>query len=450
MAVIEETGRLPWHMSGNYAPVADEVTAVDLAVIGALPKELSGRFIRNGANPLPGKVTPHWFLGDGMLHGIRIRDGKAEWYRNRWVRTKVLGGADRMAPENMMDFSVSTANTHVIAHAGRILALEEGAFPTEVTPELDTVGTIDYGGALGTQFTAHPKLCPETGEMIAFGYTMLGAPYLTYHRISADGRLVQSEPIDMGGPTMVHDFCATRHHAIFLDLPVVFDLERAIRGEMPMAWSDTYPARVGIMPREGKGSDTRWFEIDPCYVFHTMNAYVDDQGRVVLDAGRHASMWRKSADDFPPSVQWRWTFDLGSGAVTEQQIDDVGHGFPRVDDRRAGLPYRYGWVVSPRGANGERDLAAEADSMIVQYDLMSGARTEFDPGRGKVLGEPVFVPASDDAAEDEGWVMTYAHDRPSGVSSFIVFDSRDTSAPIAEVPLPQRVPYGFHGSWVAD
>jgi carotenoid cleavage dioxygenase len=161
-------------------------------------------------------------------------------------------------------------------------------------------------------------------------------------------------------------------------------------------------------------------------------------------------MWRKSADDFPPSVQWRWTFDLESGAVTEQQIDDVGHGFPRVDDRRAGLPYRYGWVVSPRSTNGQRDLAAEAESVIVQYDLVSGARTEFDPGRGKVLGEPVFVPASDDAAEDEGWVMTYAHDRPSGVSSFIVFDSRDTSAPIAEVPLPQRVPYGFHGSWVAD
>ena len=171
-------------LQGNLAPVDVETTAFDLEVTGVLPRELNGRYLRNGPNPL-GSVNEakyHWFSGHGMVHGIRIRDGRAEWYRNRWVRTRALEGVDRMA-SGTFDLTVGLANTHVVRHAGRIFALEEGSYPNEVTPELDTIGPCDFDGRLRTPFTAHPHMCPETGEMHFFGYELVSAPFITYHEI---------------------------------------------------------------------------------------------------------------------------------------------------------------------------------------------------------------------------------------------------------------------------
>src|SRR5262249_33995781 len=152
------------------------------------------------------------------------------------------------------------------SHAGRILTLTEGAIPYELSPELETVRRYDFGGPLPTGFTAHPKIDPVTGEMHGFAY-WFAEPYLVYHVIGADGRLVRSEPITMRGPTMIHDFSVTRDHVVFYDLPVVFDLNVA---PFPFRWDDDYGARVGVMPRNGGDADVRWFEIDPCYVFHPM------------------------------------------------------------------------------------------------------------------------------------------------------------------------------------
>lgn len=438
------TETLPWWMRDNYAPIHEEITATGLPVAGAIPDDLDGLFVRNGANP-KGAATKHWFLGDGMLHGMRLRDGEVSWYRNRYVRTKVYGGKDRMDPNNIMDQSISVANTHVLGHAGKLWCLEEGSFPTQATMELETIGTENFGGKLTTAFTAHPKICPETGEMLAFGYGMF-PPYLTYHRLDAAGNLVQSEPIDVAGPTMHHDFAATRNHVIFMDLPVVFDLDEAMRGNMPFGWSDTYGARLGVMPRNGTNSDVRWYDIEPCYVFHTMNAYEDAQGRIVMDAGRHASMWKGGPDQFEPSYQFRWTLDPATGKVHEEMVDDVGHAFPRVDDRRAGLPYRFGYVQL--GKNGGRDIGG--DSMLAKYDVTNGTRVDHDFGPGIQCGEPVFVASVGSKAEDDGYVMTYIYDKAEACSSFVILSGSDFVAdPIAIVPLPQRVPHGFHGSWVS-
>ncbi|MGI9053693.1 MAG: carotenoid oxygenase family protein [Ilumatobacteraceae bacterium] len=436
----------PWFLAGNYGPVLDEITEYDLPVTGAIPPALTGRYVRNGSNPASG-TAGHWFFGDGMVHGIRLEGGAASWYRNRWVRTtKLEKGLEATDPETMMDPTASAANTHVLAHAGRIWALEEGHFPYELTPELDTIGCDDFGGALTSAFTAHPKLCPETGELHFFGYGVL-PPYLTYHVLDASGALTHSAPISVPAPTMMHDFMITRDHAIVMDLPVVFDMEKAARGDVPLGWDESYGARIGIMPRFGTDADVRWFGIDPCYVFHPMNAFVDGS-KVVCDVGRHEYMWRASMDDFAPCYLHRWTFDLDSGAVTETQLDDVSHAFPRVDDRVVGLPHRYGWAAAPRpGAAG----GISDPGVVVKYDLATGGTDTFDLGPTAHPGEFVFVRADDASGEDEGWAMGLVHDEATGQSDLVILDATDPAAdPVARIHLPRRVPYGFHGSWISD
>jgi carotenoid cleavage dioxygenase-like enzyme len=437
----------PWFLRGNYAPVHEERTDLDLAVTGTIPPALSGRYLRNGSNPRSG-AAGHWFFGDGMVHGIRLEAGRAAWYRNRYVRTtKYEHAMDATAPETMMDPTASAANTHVLAHAGRIWALEEGHLPYELSPELDTVGCDDFGGRLTTAFTAHPKLCPETGELHFFGYGVL-PPHLTYHVLDAAGSLVHSAPITVPGPTMMHDFMITRDHALFMDLPVVFDLDAAMRGDVPLRWDESYGARVGVLPRFGTDAEITWFDVDPCYVFHPLNAFADGS-RVVCDVGRHDWMWRASMDDFPPSYLHRWTFDLATGGVHEERLDDVAHAFPRVDDRVVGLPHRYGWATAPR-AGRPREAPGDA-GVVVKYDLSSFTSQRYDLGPDAHPGEFVFVRADDAAGEDEGWAIGLVYDQSTDRSDLVILDATDADAgPVARVHLPCRVPYGFHGSWISD
>ena len=435
-----------WWLAGNFAPVDHEVEAFDLPVEGALPPELSGVFMRNGPNPASGP-TPHWFFGDGMLHGLRIENGRARWYRNRYIETARRGRTfERSDASAMMDKTLSTANTNLVRHAGRILALEEAHFPYEVDADLATRGVVDFDGALKSALTAHPKICPETGEMMAFGYSFM-APNLVYHRFDKAGRLVQSEEIPVGGPTMIHDFCATRTRVIFMDLPIVFDLARAMKGEMPYRWSDDYPARLGVMARDGKAADIQWFDIAPCYVFHALNAH-DDGARVVLDVARYATMWRDGFAD-APGLLHRYVLDPASGRATETVID-AGRSidFPRVPDTRAGLPHRFGYALALADSDSGGGGAAFG-THIHKFDLASGAVTSCDFGQGRIPGEAVFAPAG--AGEDSGYLMTIVHDEKTGVSEFAVMDATDMSkGPVARVALPQRVPYGFHAGWFAD
>ena len=303
-----DPGHTPWYLEGNFGPVFDEVTDVNLRVTGSIPPSLSGRYLRTGSNP-PSGMSSHWFAGDGMVHGVRLDAGNAVWYRNRYVQTtKFVRGLDATDPEVFADPTAGSGNTSVLAHAGRIWALEELHLPYELSPELDTIGCDDFGGKLTTPFTAHPKLCPETGELHFFGYSPF-PPFLTYHVLDAGGAIVHSAEIDVPKGTMMHDFMITRDHAIFMDLPIVFDLSNL---ESPIGWDDTYGARIGIMPRMGTNADIRWFEIDPCYVFHPLNAYVDGNV-VVCDVGRHASMSMEPEVYTPPGTSAPVEVRLGIG-----------------------------------------------------------------------------------------------------------------------------------------
>lgn len=436
----------PTHLLGNGRPVTEEQTITALKVTGSIPSELDGRYVRNGANPLTG-MSDHPFFGDGMVHGVRLRDGKAEWYRNRYVQTPFIAdpSVDILDPAVMLDMKSSKANTHVVGHAGKILALEEGHFPYVLDGDLATVGVTDFGGVLNGSFTAHPKICPVTGELLAFGYSAL-EPYLRYLRVSAAGELVQTENITVGGPTMMHDFNVTENHVVFMDLPAVFDMELAMRGETPIRWDDDYPSRLGVMPRNGTDAQVKWFDINPCYVFHPMNSYEDGES-IVLDVARFSHIWRDSPMDFPSPDLWRWTIDLKTGQVAEEQVDDRSAEFPRVADSVIGRKHRYGYMMGMALDANPDDPMSTSGSML-KYDREKGERTEIDLGRGRTGGEAVFVGSENPNAEDDGYLMTFVYDAESDASQFVIMDAASMdNEPVASIELP-RVPSGFHGSWI--
>ncbi len=423
-------------------PVTEEITAFDLPVTGALPPELSGDYIRNGPNAKPGAKDTHVFLGDGMLHGIRIENGRARAYRNRWVRTRSFSepNAKYVRMNGTLDLTVAVANTNVVAHGGKLLALVESSFPTAVDRELGTGGIYDFDGALTTPFAAHPHVCPATGEMHAFGMSIRPGA-LTYHRIAANGTLIESRPIPVKGVTMMHDFAITAKHAIFMDLPITFDMLRALRGAMPYHWNAKYGARLGVVKRDDPAVPVQWIEIDPCYVFHVANAY-DDGDTIVMDVVHYKELWRKDAGTFDPTTLKRWTIDTQAGRVSETLLDGASVEFPRFDERRTGLPHRYIYTVGASATGeGSRELR--------KFDVVTGAATAHAFGAGHVPGEAVFAPRG--AGEDDGWLMCYVYDPDRDRSDFVVLDAQDVAAgPVATVALPARVPLGFHGNWIDD
>lgn len=442
----------PWWLQGNYGPVDGERETTELDVEGNIPAALNGMFARNGSNPQSGE-SRHWFMGDGMIHGLRIEGGKALSYRSRWVDTPQLRGEvpAEGAPPTL---EANDSNVSLVHHASRLLSLGETGLPYQLsTRDLSTNGVFDFDGKLTTPMTAHPKLDPSTGEMLMFGYSWT-EPYLTYHLVDASGALVRSEAIDIPGPAMMHNFAVTESKVIFMDLPIIFQLDLAIAGaDFPFLWDDEYGARMGVMPRGGGNDDVRWYDIDPCYVFHLNNAY-DDGDAVVLEGARHAELWRNGANDFNSQPQLhRWRMDPATNSATEEQLDDLTIEFPQVDPRLVGKPYRYGYALrydtSPAAESG--DDAPNTPSAIVKYDMRDASSAVIEFGEGQVPDERIFIPASDGGAEDEGYLVGFVYDRHRGASDFVIHDAQSMdSEPVARVKLPYRVPYGFHGTWIAD
>ena len=443
------------YLIGNFAPVKEEVTARDLAVTGAIPPALRGRYLRNGPNPIvdPDPTMYHWFTGNGMLHAVELGEGKAVSYRNRWVRTDGAAaalGEEPIAgqPDDVFPGGSSTANTHVVAHAGHVLALVEVCLPTEVRSDLSTVGRYDFDGRLRSSMTAHPKIDPVTGEMLFFGYDVMGPPWLRYHAVDRTGALVRTAEIDVKGPAMVHDFAVTEHHVVFFDLPVVFDLNLVGQRPLPFEWRPDYGARVGVMPRDGGNADVRWLDVDLCYVYHALNAYDADDGSVVVDVVRHETMFAEDVygpADRLPTLD-RWTIDVGAGKVIEERLDDHPQELPRVDDRVVGRKHRFGYAPG----FGIEDHGVQFGGLL-KHDLAQGTTEARTFGAGESAGEAVFVPASENAGEDEGWLLSLVYDAGRDASDLVILDANDfLGSEVARVHLPQRVPYGFHGWWLAE
>ena len=436
------------YLAGPYAPVSEERTLPDLEVTGRLPVELDGLYLRNGPNPWPVPDGDYsWFTGDGMVHGVALTDGRAGWYRNRWIRsaarTERTGEADPGGPPEPFP-APNAGNTSLVRHAGHILALYEVGLPHELNHELDTLGRFDFGGGLGGPMTAHPKLDPATGELHLFGYL----PGLRYTVVDRAGTVVHHEAIPLPAITMMHDFSLTESSVVFYDLPAVFEPSLLGKAALPFAWKPEAGARLGILPRQGRASEITWVELEPAYVYHTLNAHDRPDGKgVVLDVVRHDSAFSDPATfggRKPPALH-RWTVEVDAGRVVDEQIDGRPLEFPRADARTTGRANRYGYAVALAGEGADPDAFANA---LLQLDLDNGRVAEHEVGRGRVPGEAIFVPAGEAAAEDEGWVLSLVLDQERGTTELLVLDASDFAGdPVATVAIPARVPVGFHGAW---
>ena len=243
---------------------------------------------------------------------------------------------------------------------------------------------------------------------------------------------------------MMHDFALSAEHIVLMDLPIVFrlDIARNSPRDLPYRWSDDYGARLGVLRRDDPYGPIHWFDIEPCYVFHVLNAFdktTDDGKLIVLQAARYTALWRDDGASGSDAVMWSWTINLTRGTVTEQQIDERAIEFPRIDDRLVGMPARYGVTV---GAG-----------KLVRYDLESGTAEEHSFGTATAPGGPaeaVFAPADSEGDELSGWYLSYVYDPVRDGSDLVIIDASDFQGkPVARVQLPRRVPYGFHGNWIA-
>ena len=476
-------------LRGPFEPIRFEADCANLVVDGEWPAALAGALYRIGPNPQfapRGRYNP--LQGDGMVHAFFIDRGRVA-YRNRWVRTRqwtleraagralfATSGDPRDADPSIAGQPTDgVANTHIMAHAGRLLALEEGHGPIEIDPlSLGTVGAYTFdgtfsdersdergdqhgenvggkpAGALSRNMTAHPKIDPDTGEMLFFAnfpsHKFDGA--LAFYVADANGAIVRSTTIAGPFPALVHDFAITRGHVVFVVCPVTLSLERLRRGAPPIAWEPELDTRVGVFPRNAP-EKIRWHRGDACMAWHTLNAF-DDGNRVVVDLCRQDAPAFPAADGTPnrePSLRQyleRWTLGPATDAVATARLSDIVCEYPRIDERRTGLAYRYGYFAAG-GGPGTGDPCQRA---IARFDHATGAMQTCHLGARCAVSEPVFVARRDSTVEGDGYLLATIYDEDRNASRLAVFDAYDvTIGPIACAYLDHRIPMGFHGSW---
>jgi carotenoid cleavage dioxygenase-like enzyme len=456
----------------NIAPIPFECDAAFLKVSGELPRELNGTLYRNGPNPQFDAPGAHWFVGDGMLHAFHLENGRAS-YRNRWVRTAkwqaehdagraLFGGFGRKLAGTPASATADSgvANTNIIFHGGRLLALEEAHLPIEIEQgTLLTRSTCNYDGGIAGPFTAHPKIDPITGEMVFFGYSAAGpfTPTLSFGSVSASGAVTRFDRFEAPYASMVHDFIVTENHLLFPVLPLTGSMARAMAGQPAYAWEPDKGAYVGVVKRKesakGSAQDIVWFRGENCYVFHVMNAW-EENNRIVADVMQFEEAPLFPHPDGSPTDPakararlCRWSFDLSGNTdrFTQTYLDDLTGEFPRIDDRRAGMTSRHGWYAC---TNSEMSMFG-ALAGIVHVDGKGSRLGRYLLPPGDSISEPVFVERGKDAAEGDGFLLAVVWRARENRSDLAVFNATDVEAgPVALVHLGHRVPDGFHGNWV--
>ncbi len=451
-------------LQGNYAPVERELSVDHLLVEGQIPASLDGVFLRNGPNQQfapPGKYHP--FDGDGMIHSIRLHNGKAS-YRNRWVLSRQLayerklgrgvyyGMNDGFRPpdaEHAMRAGIAknVANISVTAHSGRLLAASENGPALALDYDLNTLGTARFGGHKLDRFTGHPHKLPESEELVAFGYSPF-APYLRYYLIDGDGTLITNDVIDIPDPVMIHDLCIAGDQAIFLDAPAIFDLSGGASGTDYMRWAPERGTRFGVIPIHGRGWETRFFETDPCYIYHyyngqrrgdTLTFYAECMEKVTTEYAVDPEVARAGY-----GYTTRFTLDLARGGrVTRERVSETPIVLPVIDTRRLGQGSRYGYAVS----FDHHDL--DHWRYLTRIELATGNQERWDFGDDAAVSEASFMEDPSRTREEDGYLGCFVYSRRDQTSSFQILRAGALGeGPVARIALPQRVPHGFHATWV--
>ncbi|HYD05970.1 MAG TPA: carotenoid oxygenase family protein [Reyranella sp.] len=462
-------------LHGYYGPVNTEADAAHLHVTGEVPKELTGTLYRNGPNPqfAPRGNFFHWFGGDGMIHAFHLENGNVS-YRNRWVRTPkweienkegdaVFGVFNHpmFTDPRFLGVNSTVANTNIVWHAGRLLALEEAHAPFSIDPATlmpaGPDGYETYGDKLIGPFTAHPKFDPETGEMILFGYAAKGrfTKEISIQTVDKTGKVTRAEILEAPYSAMVHDFAVTKNWIVLPVFPLTGSMERAMTGKPAFAWEPDKGTHIAFIPRNGTVADVKWVSAPPCYVFHPMNHYETADGKVVVDVMKYdvAPLFPRpdgspASDALPLAKLFRWTFDLAGHGNTfkEEQLDDRSGEFPRFDERFCMSDYRHGWIVC--GDVTDPKVGDPSQDGLVHYDLKTGKSAAWSAGPDDRFGEPIFVPRSDTAPEGDGWLLSVLYRGEEKRSDLAIFEATDLArGPIALAHLTSKVPAGFHGNW---
>ena len=444
------------YLTGVHAPMQSEETISAMQVTGNIPSGLDGRYMRIGPNPVtpPQAGSYHWFVGDGMAHGIRIKGGEAVWYRNRWIRSNAVSDAlgEPRKPGTRKP-RTDTANTNIVEIGGKTFAIvEAGGFPVELTDDLETVRHNPFDGTLTNAFSAHPHVDNKTGEMHAICYDAPVADKVWHVVVGTDGKVKREEPITVADGPSIHDCQITENSVLVFDLPATFSVKRMLAGfSFPYDWNPEHGARVGLLPKTGTNDDIIWCELDePCYVYHPANAFETSDGKTVVDVVVHESTYANTT--FGPGGSWsrfeRWTIDPVTKKVDRKILHDHPQEFPRYDERLTSQPYRYAYAVSLGGEHGDFDVAG---TELFKHDLETGETLTRDFGEGRHPGEFVFVPRDKDAGEDEGWLVGLVIDAGNETSELTILNADDfLGEPQAVIHVPHRIPPGFHGNWVAS
>ncbi|MDZ3832584.1 MAG: carotenoid oxygenase family protein [Sphingopyxis sp.] len=443
-------------LTGIHQPMTEELTLEALRVDGEIPASLAGRYMRNGPNPAlpPDPASYHWFTGAGMVHGIRVEGGKALWYRNRWVRGEEACQAlnEPLPPGRRLD-RFDAPNTNVVGIAGRTFAIvEAGGMPAELNDTLDTLAHNPFDDTLAGAYTAHPHRDPFTDETHAVTYKG-DEPNKVWHVVlDADAHVIREEAVAVSDGPSIHDCAITENYVLVLDLPVTFSMKALLAGyRFPYEWNTDHPARVGLLPRQGAGTDILWVPVDPCYVFHPGNAFETADGKVIVDMVVHETMFARSkrGPDSERSRLERWTIDPAAGKTHRAVIHDHPQEFPRYDERRTTRPYRYLYTVALPDCDAVE--MAIADTRLFRHDTERCETIVRDFGPGRHPGEFVFVPRGPDGAETDGWLIGLVVDMNDQHSELVILNADDFAGlPQATIHLPHRIPPGFHGNWVAD
>jgi len=453
-------------LSRGFEPIRKEYEQADLSIEGEIPEELDGTFYRIGPSPqFPPRGIYNPLNGDGMIHAFNVHQGRAS-YRNRWVRTQqwqidhdagraMFGTTGNPSDSDPAVASMRTdgvANTNLIWHGGRLLALEEGHAPIEIHPDsLETIGPWSFDGRLPRNMTAHPKVDPASGEMVFFANFPTGrlTGDIELYFANAAGELTRSQTIRGPFPALIHDFALTRDFAVVFFCPVTVSIKRAMAGGPAIAWEPELGIHVAIIARNAS-DDVRWFTGPSCMAWHSMNAF-NDGDSLIVDVCQQENAVFPRANGSPTDprlaaqILTRWKFDWRKpGAFEVTRMSEAICEYPRIDERRVGLEYRYGYVAC-MGGPGTDDIFHRG---VARFDHHTRRMETYTDGPRFAVAEPVFVPSTPDAPEGEGFVLTNIFDEQRNASHLAIFDAEAIErGPIARAHLDHRIPVGFHALW---